>query len=764
MQQNEVVDLQKFRDAEAGAASQENSGPNYLPSGTKLLFGQYTVEGYLNCGGFGITYTARDSLNRKIVIKECFPGEMVYRDGNAMTPRSARYKDEISAIVRNFVTEAHSVANLKHDNIIHVHQIFEENRTAYIAMDFIDGPDLLDMMESDKRLTPRQIQKLTLTMLDAIGYVHRLGMLHRDISPDNILIDRSGEPVLIDFGAVRVHIQKTQQTLTRMKFVKDGYSPQEFYVAGAEQGTYSDLYALAASMYHLIRGEAPVDGQTRLEALDKDEPDPYTPLVGKVKGYPQNFLAAVDKALSVQPEDRLQTAQEWIDMITPGIARRAVMSRPATAVMESLTMFEGIATKTAPETFRMDKTLLVAGISAVALLAGTAYLVGQWSGVNAAPEVVVLDLPSPAPILVETELQTPSADTPERAIAGLAPLTAVASASGARDGIAELGPVAISVAPEVELPPTRTNAPAIGRNPGLRLAEVGHIARPTVVASLAAPSDVRSLPATPAPLDPPPPLAGKLDMPAFTPGPSSPHGDSFGEFDPVNPPVYVAALPRAMAETSAEADTTPPPAQRTGKVLAAQVTHSYWNVAMPFETERTGDGDLPGARITAVATDASPFRSGNWIAEGAIITAFNGEPLRPETPLSIHVLDAMPSAVDGVIRASVEYRDAAMGFAGSGELVVPVVREIGLADGTVLETRRDGSTWSTSVRETGTSPSDLRPGDIVIAELETGRWFGGHQDIEAALAELAEAGADTAIFTVLRGGERATARWALARE
>ncbi len=763
MQQNEVVDLQKFRDAEAGVDKQENSGPNYLPSGTKLLFGQYTIEGYLNCGGFGITYTARDSLNRKIVIKECFPGEMVYRDRKAMTPRSARYKDEISAIVRNFVTEAHSVANLRHDNIIHVHQIFEENRTAYISMDFIDGPDLLDLIESGKRLTPRQVQRLTLTLLDAIGYVHLMCMLHRDISPDNILIDREGEPVLIDFGAVRVHLQKTQPTLTRMKFVKDGYSPQEFYVAGAEQGSYSDLYALAASMYHLIRGEAPVDGQSRLEALDAEKPDPYTPLIGNAKGYPQKFLAAIDEALSVRPEERLQTAQDWADAIRPGIVRRAVMSRPATAVMESLAMFEEVGSTTRSEKPRMDKTLLAAGISAIALLAGTAYLVGQWGEIAPVPEVVVLDPPSSAPISVETVLSAPSL-AQDLAITGLTPETVVARTPASRNLAADLDTVAINLAPAIGTPSGATELPSIGENPELRVAQVTDFTRPTVAVSLTAPPEARSLPAMPAPLDPPPPLTGKLDIPSFAPAPSPQNVEPFSAFDPVVPPVHVAALPRAMTEPAVQADTAPPGTRAAAGVLAAQISYSYWNVAMPFQSELYRDENLSGAVITSVSPDAKLSPSGKWIAKGAIVTAFNGEPLRPETPLSIHILDAMPSAENGFIRAPVEYRDAVMGFAGSGELVVPVVREIGLADGMVLETRKEGASWSTSVRDLGAAQTDLRPGDIVIAELKTGRWFGGHEDVEAALNELAEAGADKATFTVLRNGERETVRWSLASE
>ncbi|MEO1580168.1 MAG: serine/threonine-protein kinase, partial [Pseudomonadota bacterium] len=245
---------------------------------------------------------------------------MVYRDGKAMKSRSPKYRKELVSIVRNFVTEAHSLANVKHANIVHVHQIFEENGTAYLAMDFVNGPDLLDLLESDHRMPPKEVERLTRQILDAIRYLHRIGMLHRDISPDNILVQRDGTPVLIDFGAARHFASKDAEATPIMKFVKDGYSPQEFYVPGSPQGPSSDLYALAATVYHLLTGAAPVDAQTRLAARTAQKADPFEPSAETVKGYPPRFLRAIDKALSLMPEDRVQSAEAWLDYIGPGTA------------------------------------------------------------------------------------------------------------------------------------------------------------------------------------------------------------------------------------------------------------------------------------------------------------------------------------------------------------------------------------------------------------------------------------------------------------
>ncbi|MEL7026920.1 MAG: serine/threonine-protein kinase, partial [Pseudomonadota bacterium] len=307
-----------------------------LPAGTELMRGQYTIASYLNSGGFGITYCANDSLGRTVVIKECFPSIMCQRVGTNIVPRKIDFAVELSKLIEQFVSEAHALAALKHKNILHVHQVFEENDTAYMAIDFIDGPDLLDVIENDPhRLTPEEITRLTRRALGAIKYIHDKDILHRDISPDNILIDETGEPVLIDFGAARRNNTVPGRVFSKVKFVKDGYSPQEFYIEGAEQGPWSDLYSFAASMYHAIKGSAPVDGQQRMTAVAQGRPDPYEPLAGQIEGYPEGFLEAMDHALAILPRDRLQSADEWLEYIPtrPTRVRRSMIpsrrTRPA---------------------------------------------------------------------------------------------------------------------------------------------------------------------------------------------------------------------------------------------------------------------------------------------------------------------------------------------------------------------------------------------------------------------------------------------------
>jgi len=299
-----------------------------LKPGTELLRGQYVIERFLNSGGFGLTYLARDSLDRTVVIKECFPGTLCGRSNLVVRARSRTQQDEFRSVVRMFVQEARRLARLRHPSIVGVHQVFEDNETAYMALDYVEGQDLLDIVEGEPdRLGPAELVDILKKLLDAISYVHDEAILHRDIAPDNILLDRSGNPVLIDFGAARERATRASRALSALQVVKDGYSPQEFYVAGSKQGPAGDLYALGATFYHLISGAPPPNSQARLAAVASQEADPCVPLAGRFRDYEPEFLAAVDRALAVFPKDRPQSAREWLQAIDARRRREAAKAR-----------------------------------------------------------------------------------------------------------------------------------------------------------------------------------------------------------------------------------------------------------------------------------------------------------------------------------------------------------------------------------------------------------------------------------------------------
>lgn len=307
-----------------------------LAQGTVLLEDQFTVLRQISSGGFGITYLAQDNyLERKVVIKECFPQVFCRRDGKRVVPRSQSYLTKHRTVVDMFIREARSIAKMRHPNIVGVHRIFEDNDTAYMALDLIEGHDLLDVINSKHdKLTPDQVKDILVKVLDAIELVHQRDLLHRDISPDNILLDKWGNPVLIDFGAAREEASRETRMLSTMLIVKDGYSPQEFYFSGGIQSPASDLYALAATFYHVISGEAPTNSQTRMADFAGKNPDPCPPLAGRFDGYEPEFLAAIDKAMHVLPQKRIQSARAWLDIIAPKTPKKVARPKPVSKELE----------------------------------------------------------------------------------------------------------------------------------------------------------------------------------------------------------------------------------------------------------------------------------------------------------------------------------------------------------------------------------------------------------------------------------------------
>ncbi len=288
-----------------------------LDPGTKLLNGQFVIDRFLNAGGFGMTYLAKDSLERTVVIKECYPNTMCCRSKNFVRARSRTNQIEFQTIVSLFGHEARRLSKLKHPHIVGIHQVFEDNETAYMVLDYIDGYDLMDTIEHRRdRLQPSDIKDVLVKILGAVSYIHDHDILHRDISPDNILMDKKMHPTLIDFGAAREEATRASRILSQLHVVKDGYSPQEFYLAGTAQDRSSDLYALAASFYHIITGKVPPNSQRRVAAIASSKDDPYVPLSSRtIPGFDEFFLSAIDIAMNVFPGDRLQTAEEWLERI-----------------------------------------------------------------------------------------------------------------------------------------------------------------------------------------------------------------------------------------------------------------------------------------------------------------------------------------------------------------------------------------------------------------------------------------------------------------
>src|SRR5262245_28030642 len=278
---------------------------NALAVGTRL--GEYAVESVLGSGGFGITYRAWDTrLDSRVALKEYFPASLAYRVGGttvASRPDGASGGYEWG--MEKFLHEATALARLQHPNIVGVRRLFKANNTAYMALDYIEGPSLKDWRKARRTPAQTDLDQLLIPLLNALELVHRKGLLHRDIAPKNVMIAPPFMPILIDFGAARQLVAQHSQTFAAL--LTPGYAPFEQYVAtGRNQGPWTDIYALAASVYELMHGQTPP------EAPERAVQDKCVPAVDVGKGrYRPEFLQAIDWGLRPLPKDRPQSVAEW---------------------------------------------------------------------------------------------------------------------------------------------------------------------------------------------------------------------------------------------------------------------------------------------------------------------------------------------------------------------------------------------------------------------------------------------------------------------
>jgi len=282
-----------------------------LPAGTVLR--EWRLEEVLGVGGFGIVYKARGIyFNELVAIKEYFPSSISERDSDDTVVPIDSDSEEVHALgLKKFVEEAKLLWNLstpsRHPNIVSVRSLFEIHGTAYMVMDFEDGVSLSRMLKQGRRFNERSLWNILRPIAEGLDRAHRVGVLHRDIKPPNILINEDNRPVLIDFGSAR--FEAAEATSTSVTFHTPPYAAIEQYVKTYEQGPWTDVYALGVVMYECITGEKPPEVLERLHAgLGK-------PLAsGKWPGYSKKFLAAVDAAMTVKPDERPQAIADWLAM------------------------------------------------------------------------------------------------------------------------------------------------------------------------------------------------------------------------------------------------------------------------------------------------------------------------------------------------------------------------------------------------------------------------------------------------------------------
>ena len=280
-----------------------------LRKGTRLI-GRYTIEGVLGQGGFGITYLGIDELHeKKVAIKEFFPQGIVTRNieyEDTVTVTFVGEKDNYEKGKERFLKEARTMAKFsKDEGIVKALDFFEINNTAYIVMEYLEGITLKQYLRENQRIAPEDLIELLVPLIESLDEIHSQGMIHRDISPDNIMVLPDGRIKLMDFGAARDYTEFGEKSLSIV--LKPGYAPPEQYQTHGVQGPWTDIYALCATMYKCITGENPPDAIERVmdDSLKKISEFGIT--------IPPQEEAAIIKGMSVSAKDRYQDIKDFCE-------------------------------------------------------------------------------------------------------------------------------------------------------------------------------------------------------------------------------------------------------------------------------------------------------------------------------------------------------------------------------------------------------------------------------------------------------------------
>ena len=286
----------------------QDNPPPALPLG-RVLDGRYRIGRVLGHGGFGITYLAwDDNLHLRLAIKEYFPRDSAGRgpDGISLAVYSGPAGEQFAYGLDRFLEEARTLAHFdQHPGIVTVKNFFRANGTGYCVMDYVEGVTLRQYLEQQPggRIGVADALKLLMPVMDALRAVHKAGLLHRDLAPDNIYLTADGRIKLLDFGAARYAASEHSKSLSII--LKPGYAPEEQYRSKGKQGPWTDVYGLAATFYRAITGSVPP------EALDRTEEDELLPPSKLGIAIQPHQEAVLLKALAIKAPLRYQSIHEF---------------------------------------------------------------------------------------------------------------------------------------------------------------------------------------------------------------------------------------------------------------------------------------------------------------------------------------------------------------------------------------------------------------------------------------------------------------------
>lgn len=353
----------------------------------RILNKRYVILDILGEGGFGITYKGHDQfLDITVAIKEFYPHGIVTRNNTVsdnITVTNSSMGDAFDRGRERFLNEAMIIAKFKaQDGIVNFKDFFEENNTVYIVMEYLQGITLRDYLKDNGPMNPADVLEIFIPLFETLDEVHKKGMIHRDISPDNIMLMQNGKVKLMDFGAARDYSEFGEKSLSIM--LKPGYAPEEQYRSRGVQGPWTDIYALSATMYKCITGVTPEDSIQRLVDDDVKKPSELGVVILP------SIENTIMKGLSVSAKDRYQNLKDFCDDLyaveeeeapaeepilapEPAIEQEPVIEQEPAAAQEPVKKEEPVKMQKSPGKSSKKKFIPVVILLALLLLAGGAY-------------------------------------------------------------------------------------------------------------------------------------------------------------------------------------------------------------------------------------------------------------------------------------------------------------------------------------------------------------------------------------------------------
>ncbi len=365
----------------SGGNEDEDDGEDYfdaLPLETEL--GDYRITGYLGRGSFGITYRARETkLKRDVAIKEYMPREWARRfPDNSIGTVARKTSGTFHYGLERFTMEAQNLAACRQENIVKVHRLLEQNATSYMVMELLDGETLETRIVRGGAIGWAELAPIFRALLHGCRAIHRRGILHRDIKPANIVLRNAAEdeadgcqPVLIDFGAAREIRRQSGGRLSTI--LTEEYAPLEQWTGTEEQGPYTDVYALAATISHALTGKVPTMAPARKSGQVES-------MVVNAAGLaPDDVLRGLDRGLMLDPAQRPQSVEQWL----------AEMPSLTSAAVSAGSPVEELAA--GPDRPRLDRRAVMALAGGAALAGVAAWLFLSRSDINGAARPLRVD-------------------------------------------------------------------------------------------------------------------------------------------------------------------------------------------------------------------------------------------------------------------------------------------------------------------------------------------------------------------------------------